>query len=52
VLASSVAQHAARTRTRTRALDLRLVNVPPLIARQLRQHNFDELMAESPPGER
>ena len=42
LLALSVAQHAARTR----GGDLRLVDVPPLIERQLRQHNFEELLAD------
>jgi anti-anti-sigma regulatory factor len=42
MLALSVAQHAARSR----GVDLRLVDVPPLIARQLRQHNFDDLLAD------
>jgi anti-anti-sigma regulatory factor len=48
MLALSVAQHAARNR----GIDLRLVHVPPLIARQLRQHNFDELLAGSAPDGR
>jgi anti-anti-sigma regulatory factor len=42
MLALSVAQHAARSR----GADLRLVDVPPLIERQLRQHNFDDLLLD------
>lgn len=42
MLALSVAQHAAQTR----GGELRVVDVPPLIERQLRQHNLDELLAE------
>ena len=43
MLALSVAQEAARVR----GGDLLLVQVPPLIARQLRQHNFDGLVRDA-----
>ena len=46
MLALSVAQHAARSRGR----DLRLVEVP-LIERQLRQHNFDDLLLDPTPDQ-
>jgi anti-anti-sigma regulatory factor len=42
LLALAVAQQVARTRSG----DLHLVDVPPLIARQLRQHNFDDLLLD------
>ena len=42
MLALSVAQHAARSR----GGDLHLVRVPLPIERQLRQHNFDDLMLD------
>ena len=42
MLALSIAQHAALRR----GGDLRLMNVPPAIERQLRQHNFDDLLLD------
>ena len=42
MLALSVAQHAAHSR----GGDLRLVDVPIPIERQLRQHNFDDLLLD------
>ncbi|KQY56231.1 hypothetical protein ASD66_01150 [Nocardioides sp. Root151] len=43
LLALAVAQHAARLRSG----DLRLTRTPALIARQIRQHNFDHLLDDS-----
>ena len=48
MLALSVAQHAARSR----GGDLHLIDVPLPIARQLRQHNFDDLLLEPTPDQR
>ncbi len=42
MLALSIAQHAARSH----GGDLHLVDVPPLVERQLRRHNFDDLLSE------
>jgi anti-anti-sigma regulatory factor len=47
MLALSVAQNAARSR----GADLHLVDVPLPIARQLRQHNFDDLLLEPTPDQ-
>jgi len=47
MLCLSVAQHAAHNR----GGDLRLVNVPRSIERQLRQHNFDDLLLDPTPDQ-
>ena len=47
MLALSVAQQAARNR----GVDLHLVDVPLPIERQLRQHNFDDLLLEPTPDQ-
>lgn len=43
LLALAVAQNAARTR----GGDLHVTAVPPLVERQLRQHNLEHLLAEA-----
>jgi hypothetical protein len=47
LLALTVAQHAAQLR----GGDLRLEHVPPLIENQVRQHNFDDLLAPASAGD-
>ncbi|MCW2764471.1 MAG: hypothetical protein JWO11_430 [Nocardioides sp.] len=48
LLALAVAQHAARLR----GGDLRLTHTPALVARQVRQHNFEHLLDDSTSDEK